>query len=228
MLWKDRATWLSSATVMSKQKKHRWRPKICFSFLLSSCFFSSRLFPFWLHVSRRVHPQPWEPELEREIPPELWPIISCPHSRWLDSCRPRPVVSMGRAQEATAAKRQQQQYTERARYTEDSSITCRSKPRWRWMIKPTQFHVEPFLFCTDVYDSKALPAQQKEWWARQLWPFHCLFPNLKLWLLWGKPAENTEKNAVLFLFAQLRICPIFIWHKTNQRSSLSGFITSGV
>lgn len=58
-------------------------------------------------------PQSWEPVLEWRIPPGLWdearPIISWPHSRWLDSCRPRPVVSMGRAQEAMAANRQQQQ-----------------------------------------------------------------------------------------------------------------------
>lgn len=78
-----------------------------------------------------THPQPWEPELESGTPPALWeealPIISCPHSRWLDSCRPRPVVSIGSAQEAMAAKRQQQQYTDRARYTEDSSITWATK-----------------------------------------------------------------------------------------------------
>lgn len=76
--------------------------------------------------------QPWEPELEWGMPPWLWegarPIISWPHSFWLDSCRPRPVVSIGSAQEAMAASRQQQQYTERAKYTEDSSITCRMTP----------------------------------------------------------------------------------------------------
>lgn len=35
---------------------------------------------------------------------------------------------MGSAQEAMAAKRQQQQYTDKARYTEDSSITFKARP----------------------------------------------------------------------------------------------------
>lgn len=73
-------------------------------------------------------PQPCDPELDWGIlsePGAARPTISWPHSRWLDSCRPRPVVSIGSAHEAKAASRQQQQYTERARYTDDSSITCR-------------------------------------------------------------------------------------------------------
>jgi len=37
------------------------------------------------------------------------------------------VVSMGSAQEAIAASKQQQQYTDRVRYTDDSSITFRKE-----------------------------------------------------------------------------------------------------
>lgn len=87
--------------------------------------------PLWIPFQLACA-QPWEPELEWALPPDLWedarPIISWPHSWWLDSCSPRPVVSIGSAHEAMAARRQQQQYTERAKYTEDSSITCTTKP----------------------------------------------------------------------------------------------------
>lgn len=38
---------------------------------------------------------------------EPLPTISCPHSLWLDSCKPRPFVSMGKKKEARAASRQQ-------------------------------------------------------------------------------------------------------------------------
>lgn len=107
-----------------KQKEHR-RVGSAFLPLLASSRYCFHI----LIVPQLTCLQPWEPEPECGIPPELWRIISCPHSRWLDSCRPRPVVSIGSAQEAMAAKRQQQQYTERARYTEDSNITCRMEPR---------------------------------------------------------------------------------------------------
>lgn len=96
-----------------------------------SCLFSSLWSPLSVTLQPTC-PQPCDSELDwgilSEPREEARPTISWPHSRWLDSCRPRPVVSIGSAHEAMAARRQQQQYTERARYTDDSNITWRMKP----------------------------------------------------------------------------------------------------
>lgn len=97
-----------------------WKPPWCMNW---------RVLAWECQLYTCQRPQPWDPELDWGILSEpgaaARPTISWPHSRWLDSCRPRPVVSIGSAHEAKAASRQQQQYTERARYTDDSSITCR-------------------------------------------------------------------------------------------------------
>lgn len=103
-------------------------------------------------------PQPCDPELDWGILPDSWedalPTISWPHSRWLDSCSAWPVVSIGSAHEAMAARRQQQQYTDRARYTDDSNITCKIKPAGKQSVS----------LCCDILtfdDWRVLPVQQK-------------------------------------------------------------------
>lgn len=108
-----------------------WKPLWCMNW---------RVLAWECHLYTCQCPQPCDPELDwgilSEPPgPAARPTISWPHSRWLDSCRPRPVVSIGSAHEAKAASRQQQQYTERARYTDDSSITCRLV-KWSVFILP--------------------------------------------------------------------------------------------
>lgn len=122
------AGWLFEATMVHIPKSHKmWlkKDKQSWCSFLSPCVFSSLPSPLCY-----TSPHSWEPELERGIWEEARPIISWPHSRWLDSWRPRPVVSIGRAQDAMAANRQQQQYTERVRYTEDSNITYMDKQKW--------------------------------------------------------------------------------------------------
>lgn len=45
-------------------------------------------------------------------------------------------------------------------------------------------------FCAVLsLENKVLPGQQTELLGHQPWPFHCLFPILKLWSLLGIPAE---------------------------------------
>lgn len=45
------------------------------------------------------------------------------------------------------------------------------------------------IFAVLSWENKVLPGQQTELLGHQPWPFHCLFPILKLWLLLGIPAE---------------------------------------
>lgn len=52
----------------------------------------------------------------------------------LDSCRPRPVVSMGNSMDAPVASRQKMQYTDSVRYTDFLSSTCMGQNSWRLAV----------------------------------------------------------------------------------------------
>lgn len=103
--------------IISFSQSFYWPSVLIFPSLISSLFSTH----FVLLSLLLFHCWEVDEELERGM--ESRPFISWPHSLWLDSWRPRPVVSMGKAHEATAARRQQQQYTDRVRYTDHSSIT---------------------------------------------------------------------------------------------------------